>query len=271
MVIFFDAANMLTLGGGVDNLISGSIPSDSPYFFQIINVGNGRSLTGRKIIEVTLSDGVTCVNCFVAPQVFHVFDDGTCTKYDVVKVHNFVCNAVDDGYKIVVLQMSHHFRQQDVIGDPNHFKKKQKQSLKATAPGRQNVKRKPLLLTEDNYKQESAVVAESQSNIFTRCENCNELPCEWTEFGPTILQHIENEYMGRYVDEKGNVVDEDDAYDIIGNKQLWFIAYSAYTDMKHGYLGKQKRIKIPYCIECGIRANYPDENNVYVGFKEASV
>ncbi len=100
-------------------------------------------------------------------------------------------------------------------------------SLKETSPGRQNVKHKPLLLTEDDTKQDSAVVAGNQNNIFTGCENCNQLSCEWAEFGPTILQYIENEYLGQYVDEKGNVVDENDAYDIIDNKQLRLIAYSA--------------------------------------------
>ncbi len=76
--------------------------------------------------------------------------------------------------------------------------------------------------------------------------------------------------MGRYVDHKGNIVDEQDGVDVIGNKQFRFIAYSAYTSLKHGYLGKHNHVKIPHCVECGTRVNFPDDNNPYVGFKYAN-
>ncbi len=39
--------------------------------------------------------------------------------------------------------------------------------------------------------------------------------------------------------------------------------------MKHGYLGRKKRIPLPHCVQCGIRINFPDESKIYVGFKYA--
>jgi hypothetical protein len=81
------------------------------------------------------------------------------------------------------------------------------------------------------------------------CENCGNKPCDWAELGPSIEANINNEHVG------------------CSNKQLRFLAYSAYTSAKHGYLGKHKRVWIPHCMECGIRCNYPDENNNYVGFR----
>ena len=207
--------------GGVDKLVNGSIPcDDSHYILQIVHIGNGQSQSGRNTKEVTVSDGVTCVNCFLAPQLFYLFDECLCTKYDVVKVGNFVCNAVEDGYKIIILQMSKHSIMDEVIGDPCVLKVKQKRPLKETAPGTQNVKRQQLLRKNDDVDNEASVAKLNQSSTYVGCENCNQLPCEWSEYGPSILQHIENEYLGWYVDDKGNVVDEKDGCNVIGNKQL---------------------------------------------------
>ncbi len=213
---------------------------------------------------------MTCVNCFLAPQLFYLVDCGSCTKYDIINVGNLVCNAVEDGYKIILLQMSKHSMRNEVIGDPSFLKMNLKRPLKETTAGSQSVKLWQLLMLNDENEMEASVSSVNQSSSFVGCENCNQLPCEWTENGPSILQHIENEYLGRYVDEKGNIVDEKDGVDIIGNKQLCFIAYSAYTSLKHGYLGKCNRVKVPHCVECSIRVNFPDDNNVYVGFKCAN-
>jgi hypothetical protein len=39
-------------------------------------------------------------------------------------------------------------------------------------------------------------------------ENCNSLPCDWTERGPGILQYLSNEYVGQYIDDDGHLYDE---------------------------------------------------------------
>ncbi len=71
------------------------------------------------------------------------------------------------------------------------------------------------------------------------------------------------------MDEAGNVIDCSDSGDTIGNKQLRFLSYSEYTNMKHGYLGKHNRVPIPNCVVSGIRVSYPDKNNCFVGFRNA--
>jgi hypothetical protein len=35
-----------------------------------------------------------------------------------------------------------------------------------------------------------------------------------------------------------------------------YIAYSAYTSLKHGYLGKHNRVKVPHCVECRMMASF---------------
>ncbi len=88
----------------------------------------------------------------------------------------------------------------------------------------------------------------------------------WTKYGPCLMEQIDNEFAATFVDNHGNIVDEVDGQVRIGNKQLQFLAYSAFTSMKHGYLGKHNRIPIPKCVESGLCLNYPDIINTYVGF-----
>jgi hypothetical protein len=99
-------------------------------------------------------------------------------------------------------------------------------------------------------------------------ERC-QTPSDWMKYGPCILIQINNEYAGKFVDRHGNIVDDADGQVRIGNKQLRFMAYSAFTSMKHGYFGKRNRIPIPKCVESGIQLNYPDNNNAHVGFRSA--
>ncbi len=75
------------------------------------------------------------------------------------------------------------------------------------------------------------------------------------------------------MDKDGNVIEEceEGTIDLITNKQLHFLAYSAYTSLKHGFLGKKKRIPIPHCVECGIRLHFPEKINVMLDFVMPSV
>ena len=109
------------------------------------------------------------------------------------------------------------------------------------------------------------------TNVYKGCENCSNIPCDWTEFGLTIIDHLNEDYVGRLVDKDGNVIQEykEGTTDLITNKQLRFLAYSAYTSLKHGFLGKKKRIPIPHCVECGIRLHFPEKSKCYVGFRHA--
>ncbi|XP_073485042.1 uncharacterized protein [Aquarana catesbeiana] len=47
-------------------------------------------------------------------------------------------------------------------------------------------------------------------------------------------------------------------------------AYKSYTNMVHGFLGKNRRIPIPSCVVWAIRNKYPDPNEEYIGFKWSS-
>ena len=45
-----------------------------------------------------------------------------------------------------------------------------------------------------------------------------------------------------------------------------YAMYREFTAYKHGYLGKGNRIQPPSCVVNGIRAYFPDPNEVYKGY-----
>jgi hypothetical protein len=44
--------------------------------------------------------------------------------------------------------------------------------------------------------------------------------------------------------------------------------YQVFIALHHGYLGRNKREKIPSCVTTAIRQVYPDCNGLYMGFKD---
>ncbi len=160
-----------------------------------------------------------------------------------------------------------------LIGKPLAWQNHKKCRVEDEPVGAANVKQISFMHNnndnENNANEEgSIVVRDLGKDANLHCDECRQNPCDWMKYGPCILIQINNEYAGKFVDRDGNIVD-DDGQARIGNKQLSFVDCSAFTSMKHGYLGKRNRIPIPKCIESGIRLNYPDNNNAYVGFRLA--
>jgi hypothetical protein len=55
------------------------------------------------------------------------------------------------------------------------------------------------------------------------CESCNSHPCDWTAYGPEIISHLNENYVGFYIDNDGNVQDElTDSTSIITNHHSLF-------------------------------------------------
>jgi hypothetical protein len=53
------------------------------------------------------------------------------------------------------------------------------------------------------------------------------------------------------------------------NKNKRFLSYSGYSAWKHGYLGRNNRVKVPLCVEVGIQSSYVEEDGNYVGFRSS--
>jgi hypothetical protein len=180
-------------------------------------------------------------------------------KYSVVAIGKVICCHISSSTTLVVDELGLLLDNTDVINSPSLYVGVPNEGLHV--PTHATIERVDASATcckfiernEEFLNNLSSEGTVENVEEYVACEHCNNKPCDWTEYGPSIIQHIANEYAGK------------------ANKQLRFLAYVAYTSTKHGYLGKRKRILIPQCVECGIRCIYPDENHSYVGFKEATI
>jgi len=93
-----------------------------------------------------------------------------------------------------------------------------------------------------------------------RCSDCQQTPCNWSLFGPTIVDCV-----WATVSSTASV----DGVDI--NKKCWFASYQMYTQGKLGYLGKGNRVLLPPCVVTGVRNNFPDPKHSYVVFLPTTV
>ena len=82
-----------------------------------------------------------------------------------------------------------------------------------------------------------------------------EKPCDWIKYGPDIITFVEE------------LCDVEELK--LTNKNKRFLSYSGYSALKHGYLGRNNRLKVPHCVETGIQSNYTEDDGTYVGFRPA--
>ncbi len=107
--------------GCVEALLQCNNPDEGiSYVVQVIQVAQGVTSKGAKKYTVTISDGENCLDCSIAPQKFHMVQDGVITKFAVIKIENVVCNESNNGVMVVLL---------DIIGEPTYIKKKMKWQL----------------------------------------------------------------------------------------------------------------------------------------------
>jgi hypothetical protein len=254
---------MLTTGAA-ELLFSGSHPSHIGHKLflskPVLHIGCNQ-------IILTLSNGEHCIDCLVAPHLFPSFDG--CKVYMVVEAGKCNFTSVSAELKVILVDILVKSVLEDVIGEPRYIMEMKKRSLDKCNIDVRIIKQRVVLLMEDKSKcptVDEVALPEKESG----CEDCNQQPCEWTDHGPSIIHMINWEYVRHYVNADGNVLEvSNGAHGIIGNKQLWSIAYVAYSFLKHGYLGKKNRIKIPNCVECGIQNKYPGSTSNYVGYKDS--
>jgi hypothetical protein len=68
------------------------------------------------------------------------------------------------------------------------------------------------------------------------------------------------------VDKYSSFVEHTAASNVFSDKQLYFLAYSLYREMKHDYLGKCCWVPISHCVVGGIHEKFSDSYS-YVGFE----
>jgi hypothetical protein len=106
--------------------------------------------------------------------------------------------------------------------------------------------------TSTNNSEETEFFGVSSDGV---CSHCEETPCEWLLYGPAIVQSV------RAMHGSNPSIDI-----LLTNKACRHAAYTMYTRTKFGHLGKANRVPLPSCVVNGVRDNFPDPKNNFVGF-----
>ena len=276
-----DGGDVILTCGFVKQVVDGDLSNESftGAIVQVLEISWLLSNNGRNRCSVTVSDGEHLMECFLAPSFHSLVRSEALKKYTVVSVGYVISSCISDRISFILNDVVVVQDLDDVIQEPILYEKVVRGVLSDSSNQLNSIAsistRRKFQAQHEHYcsanRKEDEVGREQTGDSFVLCENCHNKPCLWVQYGPGIVDHLSNDYVGRYVDSDGNLVDEpNETCTIITNKQLRFLAYSAYTAAKYGYLGKRKRIPIPRCVEYGIRCNYPDDHEMYIGFKEAS-
>jgi len=178
-------------------------------------------------VEVTFSDGSHRSPMILARRLS---DLGSKLRIgDIVTLTNYISQRLDDNKVVIIcLDMTLMDLSLDIIGDPMDF----------------------VLVSEVTEP-----IVFIGSSVAGFCGECEQNPCDWLLLGPTIVDCIR---ATQSIDAGGGCADI--------NKQCRFKSYQMYTRAKFGYLGKGKRVQLPSCVSNGIRNNFPDPNQCYIGF-----
>jgi len=181
-------------------------------------------------MEFLLSDGVHFCSMTLAKRLHTLIQQAQLRRGAVLRLNNYITQPLDEDKLVAIcLDVTIVSSVELLIGDPSEF-----------IP----------ISQMDNFAKD--FVGNSNGNL---CEHCKEEPCDWNLHGPTIVQSVRSSHGITQCLESISL-----------NKTSRFAAYSMYARVKLGFLGKGNRKPLPACVTNGIRANFPDPSNTYVGF-----
>jgi len=86
------------------------------YHVQVISVVEGCSSSGGKKYKVIISDGVDILDCFVAPQMFHLFVSKAKDQYNIVSIHCASVTEMCGHTKVVLVDIRAVSKHSTVVG-----------------------------------------------------------------------------------------------------------------------------------------------------------
>jgi len=179
-------------------------------------------------VKVTLSDGIHRSPMILARRLHHLGNE--LHQGDIVTLTNYISQRLnDDTIVVICLDITVVTALEEIIGNPSDF-----------------------VLVSSNVDQPIDFIGNTVDGL---CNDCQQSPCDWSLFGPSIVDCVHSTISN---------TPSVDRYHT--NKQCRFAAYQMYTRAKLGYLGKGNRVQLPQCVTTGVRNNFPDPNNSYIGF-----
>ena len=215
-------------------------------------IGMEKKMTGRKpghfVWRLVLSDSMFfCEGC-LATNLYHLIDSGLLTKFCFMKL---LChNATLIGSTIVVVVQDTVVLDNPggVVCSPMRFEP----SL--DEPERQRQKSLPVSQVKNYFLSIHDDSIPSVMSECRLCHDCGSAPCEMMSMGTEVMAFV-------------NAMDEADNLNL-SYRQKRFLCYTGYSAYKHGYLGKHNRIKLPSCVEEGIKNHYSEANIFdFTGFR----
>jgi hypothetical protein len=226
-----DMALVLT-DGGVDVVFSTTDGVDCvPVILQVLDVSQSSASQMRPPhVEVTLSDGIHFFTIILAMRLNVLFKEGALSDGCVVRLSKYIIQPlVSDKIGVIALEMSVIGPQQEIVGVPEQYVPKP--------------------------SSDCHVLAFVGNNIDGVCSGCSQENCDWNVYGPHIVKSI-TESNSCHLNVENS----------LRNKACRHAAYTMFSRSKFGYLGKGNRVPLPSCVVKGIRDNFPDPNDTYVGF-----
>jgi hypothetical protein len=228
---------MLTVGG-VECAFSLAIDQDRiPITLQVLEVElvTDDCCDTPVRVQVTLSDGIHFSSMTLARRLHHLGSE--LHQGDIVTLTNYISQRVkDDNVVIICLDITVIAASEGIIGNPSEF-----------------VSELQIINQPSVVSTAKDVINKSFSLVF--CGECQQTPCDWSTFGPTIIEMVTSKIS--------SIPSFNDA---VINKQCRFAAYQMFTRTKLGYMGKGNRVQLPTCVSSGIKNHFPDPNKSYVGF-----
>jgi len=199
-----------------------------------------------------LSDGNCYCDASLASSLHHLVDDGLLEIYCLVRITNYSVVEVHNTLVVIVIDLDVVQKlQSSPVGTPGRFNgvidgERQKQKPSDLS---QDIRNHFVLRnTQDEFIDDDDAIV---------CRDCNGRPCDWTRYGSEVVA---------FVMDRCNA--EEDMP--LTNRNKRFLSYAAYSAWKHGFLGRNNRVKLPTCVEEGFHSIYPNEDGTYVGFRSSS-
>jgi hypothetical protein len=179
-------------------------------------------------VQITLSDGMHCGSMTLARRLHSLATKVRCGA--IMRLNNYISQVVKDNIVgVICLDATIVSEAKVIIGKPSNF-----------------------VLLSDKSKPSIAFIGSAVDGF---CSDCQMTPCDWTLLGPSIVDCVQSSKSCTTVSDCAST-----------NKQCRFMPYQMFTRANLGYLGKHNRVPLPPCIVDGVRNNFPDPKDIYVGF-----
>jgi hypothetical protein len=187
------------------------------FTVQVILLEESSMQSGSAKYTITISDGTHYLDCCVVPMLSNLFITGAVKRYNVVGIRKIIMTEIRGLTKFMVMDMVPLSLCKDVVGEPASVKMDCKRQLSPLSSDNCPIPSKQLcaddvqtLFSEAKSYFDRKPSKDNPSDIIdgVKCENCHNQPCDWTKYGPEIIDHLNNNYVGYYMNEDGTVVNE---------------------------------------------------------------